>query len=49
MKKDGYYIPTSDWKTKPIFHELEGLIDIIGLREKRRFIQQIREGKADQW
>ena len=49
VKKDGYYIPTSDWRTKPIFHEWEGRIDIIGLREKRRFIQQIKEGTADRW
>ena len=49
VKKDGYYIPTSDWRTKPIFHEWEGRIEIKGLREKRRFMQIIREGKADRW
>ena len=45
-KVEEFYFPIKEWRTRPIFHELYGKIEIHGLREKMRFMTRIRRGEA---
>jgi hypothetical protein len=45
-KVEEFYLPIKEWRTRPIFHELYGKIEIHGLREKMRFMTRIRRGEA---